>query len=159
VICLDPLGQGVVSNIWNIFESTLLVLLSKLSRSIGFRDLDDRRRSSVLSGGGGEDSPFGEEMKGSVAPFGEEGCPPPFGDDEGLIEEGSRNDAVGPSLKAEGKLSLISGGKGGKVVDGRLSMKARTSEVESEGASVLPPCEFEESINSEGKDGAVAASS
>lgn len=94
VICFDPFGQGVLSNILNILGSTSLVLLRSVNRSTGFRNLDDLRKSVSPSGDEGGMSPSGEEETPSV----DDGVRPPSGREEGrLVVRGERKDEVGPS--------------------------------------------------------------
>ena len=98
MICFDPFGHGVLSNISNNFGSTSLVVLSRFKRSTGLLDLDDRRRSPSAD----------EEGRPPLAD--KEGWPP-FGDENGseeapsaedvgrgrVIVRGDRKEEIGPS--------------------------------------------------------------
>lgn len=149
VICLEPLGHGVLSNISNILGSSSLVLLRRVSRSTGLRNLDDLRRSPSINDEGRPPSdggmpPFGEEIGTEEAPSNNEGGLPPSGEEKGrLVGKGDRKDEIAPS-SVEGRWTSMSGGSEGKSEDGdgRLSMKERT--LESDVGSVsLPSFEFE----------------
>jgi hypothetical protein len=99
VICFDPLGHGVLSNISNNFGSISLVLLRRFRRSTGFLSRDDLRKPPS---GDKDESPFGEEEGKSLlgvedcegeTPFASEKGRPPSGEDRGqLMVRGERKD-------------------------------------------------------------------
>ena len=113
MICLEPLGHGVLLNMPNILESMFLVELRRLSRSTGLRVLEERRRSAPSGAEVGNEAPSGAEV-GSEAPFGAEvglpspfgtevGIPPPFGEWNLAVVVGDRKVDSGPFPVEEGR--------------------------------------------------------